>query len=172
MRPRIALVLGWALMATASLSVRAAEPIKTVDLSADLTVEIDGPILADLPLQLKLTITNTGQAPLRYWWGGPGPYPTARPFAAEVTDAKGSTRWSPLHNGQAEQGSGEGRLIEKVQELPAACDPLGPGTYTLRVIGKPEVSYPDGKAWQTWPAMRARLFRPSIVWVIETGRSR
>ena len=42
-------------------SAHAAEPAKSDELSADLTVEVVGPVVADFPLQLKLTITNTGK---------------------------------------------------------------------------------------------------------------
>jgi hypothetical protein len=139
-----------------AISAYAAEPITAAELSADLTVEVDGPLLAHLPLQFKLTITNTGKAPFFYWCGGPASYPNADPFAVAVTDARGQTCWLPLHNGQFVEGSGTHRPVETTQTLPAACDPLGPGTYTLRVAGKPRVSFPDGTMIETWPAMSAR----------------
>ena len=139
-----------------AVSTHAGEPAKIAEMSADFAVEVVGPVVADLPIQLKLTITNTGQAPPTYWCGGPGRYPTADPFFAEVTDATGRTFGPLLHNGQYWIGSGNYLSIDKVETLPAACDPLGPGSYTLRVVGRPRIAPRDGRLVPEWPAMRAR----------------
>src|SRR5688500_16217911 len=61
-------------------------------LSAKLTVEVDRVVLANAPLQLQITITNTGDTPIGYWCGGPELYPSARPFSVFVKDEQGRTR--------------------------------------------------------------------------------
>ena len=91
-----------------------------------------------------------------YWGGGPGRHTSDWPFYAEVTDANGRTFWSPLHNGRDELGRSEGdRSVESEETLPAACDPLGPGTYTLRVVGKPRITIDGDRPLEIWPAMSA-----------------
>jgi HEAT repeat protein len=140
-----------------------------IALSADLKIEVNGPLLADLPLQFRLTITNTGKIPLAYWCGGPASYPSAHLFRAEVKDASGRTRWLPLHNGQHMRGRGTTCFVAKTQLLPAAGDPLGPGTYTIRVVGKPQLIIQKGKMSEQWPAMIAE---PITVTIKEDRRAR
>lgn len=123
--------------------------------SAALKAEADGPLVAGFPVQLGLTITNTGPETFYYWCGGPGRYPSASPFIAVVTDAAGKTRTYPLNNGQYEIGSGIGYPIKDVQTLPAAFDPLPAGTYTLKVTGRALATFEDGKRTEYWPAMSA-----------------
>jgi hypothetical protein len=101
--------------------------------SATLRVEMAGPTLAGFPIELQLTITNTGKVPLVYWCGGPGNYPGADAFTLMATDANGRTRNLQLDNGQHEKGSGADHSITSYQAFPAACGPLSPGTYRLVV---------------------------------------
>jgi hypothetical protein len=159
-------LLAIAILALSRFSVGAAEPTVSASnhdkLSANLAVEVDGPLLASLPLQLKLTITNTGKSPFYYWCGGPDRYPAAYPFIAAITDASGHTRKYGLHNGQYVQGSGNYQPISATQSLPAACGPLGPGTYTVAVTGESQIAYPGGRAVETWPAMIAKPFTVKI----------
>jgi hypothetical protein len=132
-----------------------ADRCSAAELSATLKVEVEGQALAGLPLRLKLTIANTGKSPFSYWCGGPGTYPSADPFTATLTDAKKQTRTLRLRNGQYVQGSGVDLLIETVQVLPAVCDPLPAGTYTLAVTGKSSSWSDKGKLVETWPAVKA-----------------
>ncbi len=153
-----------AILALSSFPTRAAEPTGSDrdKLSAGLTAEVDGPLLAGLPLQLKLTITNTGKAPLEYWDFPRDGYPCAGGFVAAVTDASGHTRRYRLHN--SEEGGGGGsmgspdytRKITATQVLPAACDPLAPGIYSVAVSRKRDIAYNDGEAVLGWPAMSAK----------------
>lgn len=130
-----------AILTLAWLSVAAAQPASTptsdTEPIASLSVAVDGPLLANFPVQLKLTIKNHGEIPMSYWCAGPGDYPSAYPFAATITDATGTTRKVPLHNGQGMEGSGTDYEITDTQSLPAAFDPLPPGTYRLRVLWIP-----------------------------------
>src|SRR5437764_11391316 len=74
------------------------EPV--TDVSADETQPVGAPIL------IRITVTNTGQAVVGYWCGGPGMYPDAREFAARIIDGNGTTREATLSNEQAQMGSG------------------------------------------------------------------
>jgi hypothetical protein len=145
-------LLGISILALTAFWADAAE---SPNLSASLTVEVVGPQLATLPLQLKLTISNTGKAPFYYWCGGPGQYPDADPFTVAVTDATGRTRKYRLHNGQYIKGSGRDYPINTRQTLPATCDPLSRGNYTLKVTGKSQSFVRNGEMVEHWPAMSA-----------------
>lgn len=163
-----------ALVASSNVgAVEAKEPGRTTKLSAELTVETDGPLLAEFPIQLKLTITNLGDRPLHYWCGGPGDYPGAHLFTTTVTDGDGKAHELSLHNGQYVEGSGTNRPIKDTKELPVACRPLPAGTYVFRVECKSEGYVRDGKMVETWPAMISMSVRftvkkdPSAVTVAE-----
>ena len=126
------------------------EPNAEEKLAADLKVDVTGPLLEDFPVQLELLITNTGK-PLYFWCGGPGKYPNASNYYAEVTDRQGRTRSLQLSNGQNFLGSGTGIEIDTTQTLPAACEPLKAGTYTLKVFCR---SWKIGEERsEIWPAM-------------------
>jgi hypothetical protein len=137
-------------------------PGETSELSASLRVEVDGPLLAGLPLQLKLTIANTGKYSIPYWCGGPGRYPSAEPFIIAVTDSRGSRRRLRLDNGQYGKGSGRTYHITATQVLPAACRPLPAGAYTLQVTGRSKRVGRDGKLFEIWPAMSAEPIRVTL----------
>ncbi len=101
-----------AILALSSFPADAAEPTgpDRDKLSANLTVEVDGPLLAGLPLQLKLTIINTGKAPLDFRNDEGAMYPDASHFVAAITDASGHTRRYRLHNQRELTFTGRGRL--------------------------------------------------------------
>jgi hypothetical protein len=109
-------------------------PIRGGDPAASLDVAIAGPVLANFPVQLKLTITNRGRDPLSYRCAGPGTYPSADTFVAIVSDSTGAKRKVRLRNGQYEGFSCQLYDITDTQSLPAALDPLLPGAYTIRVV--------------------------------------
>jgi hypothetical protein len=116
--------------------VFAADEAQPKRMAAELVAEIDGPLLADFPLLFKLKVKNTGTAPISYWCGGPGRYPTASPFVVTATDEAGKQTILRLDNGQHRQGSGDTHWIKGTQTLPAACNPLPAGKYTLQIAAK------------------------------------
>lgn len=129
---RFALAMAIALSTVAIARNLAAEPL-TGDWSTKIEAQEAQP--ADAPVLVWITVTNDGQAPIRYWSGGPGKYPDARQFSARVTDEKGKSRDATLSNGQYQMGSGINYKIQPGQSvtLPAALDPLPPGSYTIQV---------------------------------------
>jgi hypothetical protein len=131
--------------------------------SAKLKAEIEGPLVVDFPLIFKLTVTNTGEVPFYYWCGGPGSYPNAGPFVVIATDRWGQTKKLGLHNGQCVTGSGRGIAIKTTQELPAACDPLPAGEYSLRLTAKAHFRYDNGKRIEVRPALTSDPFSVTIV---------
>ena len=131
--------------------------------SAELAAEIDGPLLVDFPLLFKLTVTNTGDAPMYYWCGGPAQYPTATPFVVEATNADGKTWQLRLDNGQYRIGSGSVNPIEKTQTLPAAGDSLPAGDYTLQVTAKADYDVDKGEKIEVRPAMSSKPLKVTIV---------
>lgn len=139
-------------------------PIEHTGLSAKLEARVDSPLLADFPLVLKLTMTNTSDKPIYYWCGGPDQYPPAKNFTAELTNEKGEKRRLTLSNGQYEAGSGIHVAVKIPQEFPAVSDPIAAGKYTLRVAGRISGYIKDGKIVETWPAMSAE---PIAIEVIE-----
>jgi hypothetical protein len=140
----------------AAPATRPAEPMAT------LTAKATGPMLAGFPVQLQLTVTPSGPAPIYYWCGGPAKYPNADLFSVAVTDKTGATRTFPLHNGQYAQGSGITETVDPVQTLPAVFDPLPAGRYTLEVTGRSDGYLRDGKPVITWPAMEAAPFEMEL----------
>lgn len=129
---------------------------EAIEPSATLKAEVVGPRLVDMPLEFQLTITNTGKEPISYWCGGPGRYPSVRLYLVEITNEAGKTWTVPLTNGQYEEGSGSFQSIRETQTVPAVCDPLPEGSYTLKVSGKRSGYLKDGKKIITWPAMTAK----------------
>ncbi len=104
------------------------------ELSADLNAAVVGPALVDLPLVLKLTVTNTTNRTIYYWCGGPANYPMASAFFVTAMDRHGKKFSLQLENGQYTEGIGHDYLpIKGTQTFPAACDPLPPGTYSIQV---------------------------------------
>ncbi len=140
----------------------AADEAQPRHLSADLKVEIDGPLLSDFPLLFKLTITNTGNAPLYYWCGGPGGYPTATPFVMTATDKHGQIRKIRLSNGQYVQGSGANLEIRDDQNMPAACLPLPAGVYTIQIAASAFFE-DNAKKIELRPAMSSKPMTITIV---------
>ncbi len=55
---------------------------------------IDGPVAADRPVMLVVTLTNTGAEPLTYWNGGPGRFPGGQEFQAILTSEPSSGKRS------------------------------------------------------------------------------
>jgi len=150
---RIVLVL-FAMILVVAAPVFGDEPGIESELSASLSVAMDGSLLANFPLQYKLTITNMGKKPPCYLCAGPGMYPSAHLFVASVTDQEGRTRTFGLHNGQNTSGGfAVGRCIETTETFPAASHPLPAGVYTLVVTGSSQGYFKDDKRIEAWPAM-------------------
>ncbi len=161
-RKTLFLVMLAAILLTLGTFLVLSEPQRS-KLSAELKVEIDGPLVADFPLLFKLTVTNTCEAPFYYWCGGPGSYPNAVPFVVTATDQRGQTKELDLHNGQYVMGSGRGFAIKTTQELPAACDPMPAGAYTLRITAKAHFRDDNGKKIEVRPALISDPVEVTIV---------
>ncbi len=126
---------------SASVAGRAAEPGKAAERPVTLAASVKGPTLAGLPLQLELTITNSGNTPLGYRIGMGQTYPSGGLFAVTVTNEKGESQAMTLQNGWTSGGgSGSTGFIAASLTFPVACDPLPPGTYTLVVGGSSQWS--------------------------------
>jgi hypothetical protein len=99
----------------------------------DVLTDVTQP--AGAPVLIRITLKNTGQTSISYWSGGPGSYPDARYFKAQITDSKGKTRLADLSNGQVQMGSGRRYTIRTGQSvtLPAALEALPAGSYTIQV---------------------------------------
>ena len=102
--------------------------------SGQLKVQIDGPLLVNFPVLLKLTVVNTGKTPFSFWYRGS--YPNACLFWAAVTDHDRHTRHYLLQNEATTQGSGNDNPVETMLTLPAVFDSLPAGNYTLKVGGE------------------------------------
>jgi hypothetical protein len=110
--------------------------------SASLDIAGDPIQPADSPILLTLTVRNTGQVPISYWWTGPGDYPDAREFFALLNGD--STAGIPLAmelvNGQYRSGSGRRRNVLPGQSItfPVAMTPQPPGKYKIEIWGEPD----------------------------------
>jgi hypothetical protein len=120
-----------------------------------------------MPIELEISLTNKGIRPLEYWCGGPGIYPQASSLRAVFSDSNGAQLVFPLSNGQVEEGSGVLRSIAIGQliTIPAAMEPLPPGTYTLVEIIREGPRYPSPPRYEyfSWPGIRGRVSQPIIV---------
>lgn len=121
---------------------------------ATLKVSLTGEPVAGVPLILQLDVTNHTDTPFNYWWGGPGEYPNASMFVAEITDSAGQTRKVVLQNGQYIEGSGVNRKVEKRTSLPAVSSPLPPGRYTI-TVSCAQTAVLAGVLIEQWPAMKS-----------------
>ncbi|MBC8289023.1 MAG: hypothetical protein H8E37_01795, partial [Planctomycetes bacterium] len=139
-------------------SIRKAEQeLKAAEVAArkvTLKVKLTGESIAGVPLLFQLDVTNHTKSPFEYWCGGPGLYPNASMFVAEITDSTGKSRKVVLHNGQNFEGSGFNRQVEKEASLPAACAPLSPGKYTVTVSCGPTAVL-AGAHFEQWPEMKS-----------------
>ncbi len=130
----------------------AASPAHPTGPSAKLKVEVDGELLADLPISLKVTVIKTGEYPLSIWCPVGAEYPSAHIFYVAATDRNDRTTTYLLHNGQAVQGSGNYRRVEKTLVVPAVFDPLPPGKYTISVFGHASGHLDEKEEFVTeWP---------------------
>lgn len=130
---------------------KAAEEAAT---ESTLKVKLTGESIAGFPLLFQLDVTNHTKKPFEYWCGGPGLYPNASMFVADITDSDGESKKVVLHNGQYVEGSGVNHKVEKEASLPAACDPLPPGKYTITVSCGPTAVL-AGAFQEQWPEMKA-----------------
>jgi hypothetical protein len=90
---------------------------------------------AGAPVFIAVIMTNTTGLPFNYFWGGPGNYPIAAHYMAQVTDVRGNVQEVRLDNGQYQAGSMGVQQIQPGQSvtMPAALPPLPAGTYTIQV---------------------------------------
>lgn len=140
------------------------EPAEKGELSAKLSVKVDGPLLADFPLLFKLKMTNDGEKPIHFWCGGPGRYPSARYFTITLINEREAPRVLSLSNGQYEVGSGGHVPIEDSQVIPAVCGPVSAGKHVLVVQGRAEeITRQDGKSVLIWPAMKSEQIEIEVI---------
>ena len=119
------------------------KPPVNYDVPPSLAVSIHASAIqpADYPVVIALNLTGTDKGPFSYWCGGPGIYPNANIFTAQVTDAKGQTQSINLENGQYSMGSGRDHEIKpgEVMEVPASLGLLTAGIYHIQVGTGPEM---------------------------------
>jgi hypothetical protein len=114
---------------------------------------------AEVPLIFELTIVNTGDVSLSALNGGPGPFLPACGCEARIAAADGTTAERPLTNGNR---VGMTNAIVSLRPgektmFPAACAPLKPGSYAVRLIAGPRLgTSPE------WPAMTSEVKRLTI----------
>lgn len=147
----------------ATTAAIADEPAEKGALSAKLSVKVDGPLLADFPLLLKLTMTNAGEKPIHFWCGGPAVYPSASYFTVTLINDREAPQVLSLSNGQYEMGSGGHIPIKDSQEIPAVCGPVPAGKYVLVVQGKSEEIHRDSKTILIWPTMKSEQIEIEVI---------
>jgi hypothetical protein len=155
----ILVMCGWSAYAAGQAKVAK----RPSEFSAKLKVEVDGPLLANFPIQLKLTVINTGKTPFSIWCPKGLHYPNACMFSIAVTDGNGRTNNYVLDNEAPSVGSGYDVRVKTTMTLPAVFDPLPPGNFTLKVTGaaeghnaehrEGEIVRSDEEIIETWPAM-------------------
>jgi hypothetical protein len=150
----------WALifMLTCASDVSAAHS----HLTASLQISADPVQPEGAPVLLMLTVRNTGREPISYWCGGPGEYPDAGDFFANLKRVDAIRFYWPepkvFSNGQSRDGAG--RLLEvppgRTLQFPVAFEPVPQGIYIITVEGNADGRMQNGAIrFVTWPAMQS-----------------
>jgi hypothetical protein len=102
---------------------------------ADCTTDVSAPASQppNTPILITVTITNRGDAPVRYF--STGSYPNPALFEGTITDALRQVQPLLMSNEEADPGSRWSRRLKPHEsiDMPAMIDPLPVGSYTIQV---------------------------------------
>jgi len=128
-------------------------------MSGHLDVAVVGVALADRPIQLNVTLLNTGSEPISYWTNDPENPPGAHFFSVTVAGSDAKARQVQATNIEPSPGSG---VIDTIQpgvttQIPLVLAPLPVGVWTVQVTSKEEWHKFSGSDVKIvdWPEMPA-----------------